>query len=253
MGLKKKLRNREVTIGSWLTIGNQSVAEVMLQHGFEWLTVDIEHTPISFETLHNLSAVIQGQGTEILVRVGSNDELIIKRCLDIGVDGVIVPMIKTKSEAERVLNYVNYPPRGRRGVGLFRAQKYGFGFEEYRDIKSRDLAVVIQIEHIEAVNNIDSILEVEGIDAVIIGPYDLSGSMGYPGEYNRIEVVEALDKVIKACKQKEISLGYHVIEPEAEKLNAKISEGYNFLAFSTDFLFLGHSINNQMTKINDIQ
>ena len=185
MSLKNKLKNNVLTIGSWVTIAHPSVVEIMATAGFEWLVVDMEHTSIDLYQAQILISVIQAKNLKALVRVAKNEEVIIKKVLDIGADGIIVPMIKTKDEAKKAVGHAKYPPFGSRGVGLFRAQNYGVSFSEYQNFIKNDLVIIAQIEHIEAVKNIDEIIDVDGIDGVIIGPYDLSASMGMPGEYEK--------------------------------------------------------------------
>jgi 2-dehydro-3-deoxyglucarate aldolase len=246
---KKNLINQKLSIGSWLTMGHQSVAEIMAGSGFEWIAIDMEHSVIEFQNAQNLIAHIKSRGIQALVRVSKNEEVVIKRVMDAGADGVIVPMINSKQDAEQAVNFVYYPPKGKRGVGLARAQQYGTGFEEYKKWLNEEAIVIAQIEHIKAVENIDEILLTTGIDGIIIGPYDLSGSMGTPGDYERDEVKGAIKRVEEACKKHKKALGFHVILPEYEKLNEKIKAGYSFLAFSIDFYFLGNKIKEEMVKI----
>jgi len=249
MSLKQKLKNNELTIGSWITIGHPSIIEIMASAGFEWLVIDMEHTSIDLTTAHNLIATIQANDMKALVRVSKNEEVIIKRILDMGADGIIVPMVKNKKEALDAINYAKYPPIGKRGVGLFRAQKYGIGFEEYKKWVNDELVVIAQIEHYEAVENIDEIIMTDGIDGVIIGPYDLSGSLGYPGEYDRDDVKSGIEKVLERCKKYNIPAGFHVIESDPLKLNERIAQGCTFLAYSLDFFFLGDSAREGMKKV----
>lgn len=237
--LKNKLNNQELTIGSWLTIPHQSVIEILGTAGFEWLTIDIEHAAISIETVMNLIGHIQGNGMQALVRVSKNEEVVIKRVLDAGADGVIIPMIKNKEEAIEAVNYVKYPPLGKRGVGLNRAQKYGTAFKTYQEWVKNEVVIIAQIEHIEAVNNLEEILSTEGIDGIIVGPYDLSASMGYPGEYEREDVKKALERIDEITKRMKKPLGFHVVESDYKKVQEKINKGYSFLAYSLDFFFLG--------------
>ena len=129
--LKQKLQKKELTVGSWLTIPHRSVVEVFAKSGFEWLVIDLEHSPIGIDQTAELIAHIQGNGMQALVRVTKNEEVIIKRVLDAGADGIVVPMIKCKQEAEKAVSFTYYPPLGSRGVGLNRAQHYGEGFEPY--------------------------------------------------------------------------------------------------------------------------
>ena len=247
--LKKKLSKREITLGSWITLGQTSVAEIMASAGFEWLVVDMEHSVITLDKAQQLIQVIEGGGAVPLVRVGENDPTVIKRVMDAGAYGVIVPMVNTKQDAQAAVNAVKYPPVGTRGVGLARAQGYGQNFEEYRDWVNKESIVITQVEHIDAVNNLESILSVKGIDGCIIGPYDLSGSLGVPGKFNHPDMLAALKKVEQTCCDKKVALGYHVIQPDYKLVLEKKSSGYSFIAFSLDILFLGNSCREQLSKL----
>jgi 2-dehydro-3-deoxyglucarate aldolase len=250
--LKKKLLNNELTIGSWVTIGHPSIVEVLSSAGFDWLTIDLEHTTIDYSIAQVLISTIQANNMSALVRVSKNEEVCIKKVLDAGADGVIVPMINNANDAKKAVEFVKYPPEGKRGVGLYRAQQYGLnnGFEDYKKWLDESVVIIAQIEHIDAVNNIEEIIATPGIDGVFIGPYDLSGSLGIPGEFNNHQMISALFKFEKACKEKGIMMGYHVIEPESDKLLEKINAGYNFIAFSTDSLFMGRKIHKEMIDLN---
>lgn len=247
--LKAKLQNNELTLGSWITIGHPAIIEILSHAGFDWLTIDIEHTTIDLTMTQNLIATIQSYDMAALVRVSKNEEVVIKRVLDAGANGIIVPMVSTPEEAKRAVDYAKYPPLGKRGVGLNRAQKYGFGFQEYKKWVADNLVVIAQIEHIDGIKNIDAIINTEGIDGVIIGPYDLSGSLGFPGDYNRADVKEALKEFEAACLKADKCMGFHVIEPDHTKIQEKIKEGYKFIAFSTDFLFMGGKATDEMKSI----
>ena len=133
MKLKERLKANTLSIGSWVTIGHHSIVEIMASAGFDWLVIDMEHSAISLAKAQELIMVIQSKNMAALVRVGANDELIIKQIMDAGADGVVVPMINTKEDAEKAVKSVQYPPGGNRGVGLARAQEYGIGFDEYKE------------------------------------------------------------------------------------------------------------------------
>lgn len=223
----------------------------MASADFEWLVIDLEHTSIDLSQAHILISTIQANGMKALVRVSKNEEVIIKRVLDMGADGIIVPMIKSKADAIEAISYAKYPPAGKRGVGLFRAQKYGLGFNEYKKWVDNELVIIAQIEHIDAVTNIEEIITTDGIDGIIIGPYDLSGSMGYPGEYDREDVKKAIECVLQACKKNNIPSGFHVIESDPSKLQERIEQGCTFLAYSLDFFFLGDRARDGMKKIKE--
>lgn len=246
--LKKKLKENELTVGTWVTINHPAVIEILSTAGFEWITLDIEHSAINIESVQNLLGHVQGNSMEGLVRVSKNEEVVIKRVMDAGADGVIVPMVKNKEEAEKAVSYVKYPPAGKRGVGLSRAQKFGTDFNGYKKWTNSESVVIAQIEHIEAVKNLKDILRTAGIDGIIVGPYDLSASMGYPGEYHREEVKQALNKIVKVTKELGKPLGFHVVESDYIELQKRLEEGYTFLAFSLDFFFLGDKAREEMAK-----
>ena len=248
--LKQKLKNKENTIGSWITIPHQAIIDILAETPFDWLCIDLEHTSIDYNELQILIGFIQAKNIAALVRVSKNEEVVIKRALDAGADGIIVPMVCTAEEAAQAVSYSKYPPAGKRGVGLNRAQRYGFGFEDYKAWVTDHQVIIAQIEHIEGVNNLEAIIDTPGIDGTFIGPYDLSGSLGIPGQYNEPVVIEALKRVETICKTKNVSMGYHVIEPDIELVKAKQAAGYNFIAFSTDFFFIGRKASQEMAKLD---
>ena len=239
--LKALLARKNGSIGSWVTLGHPAVAEIMAGAGFDWLVIDMEHSAITFHQAQQLIQVIELSGVPPLVRVGENNPNLIKRAMDCGAHGVIVPMVNTKAEALQAVRSVKYPPVGSRGVGLARAQGYGMSFEPYRDWAAKESVVIVQIEHIDAVRNLEDILDVPGLDAIFVGPYDLSGSMGKPGEFHDPDVEAAISRTLKLATQRGISAGFHVIAPEVEALRGRSSQGYRFLAFSLDTLFLARS------------
>lgn len=249
ISLKQKLKNKQLTIGSWITLGHPAIAEIMAKAGYDWLTVDMEHSAITLHQAQQLIQVIELTGCVPLVRVGENSPNLIKRVMDAGAHGVIVPMINTKKEAEKAVASVKYPPKGFRGVGLARAQKYGADFEGYKCWNDEESIVIVQIEHIKAVENLEAILSADGVDAFIIGPYDLSGSLGVPGQFDHPDVVAALDRVRAVSHKLNAVSGFHVIPPDADAFMKKVREGYKFIAHSLDILFLGNSCRKTLKGI----
>jgi 2-dehydro-3-deoxyglucarate aldolase len=242
------MKSKEVLIGSWITLNHFSIVEILADAGFNWLCVDMEHSVIDYFESQQLIAAIQAKGIEAYVRVGENNTRIIKRILDAGADGIIVPMVNSKIDALKAIEAVKYPPKGKRGVGLARAQKYGFGFDEYK-ANSDDIKLIVQIEHVDAVNNLEEILSLEEIDGTFIGPYDLSGSMGKPGKYDDDDVKDILNHYENVVEEYDKLVGIHVIQPDYRLVIDKIKKGYDFIAFSLDTLFLGHIARNQMNQI----
>jgi len=252
MKLKKKLLNHDLTVGSWITIGNPIVAEIMAQAGFDWLTIDMEHSAITLDITQDLIRIIELHGVPPLVRVGHNEPNLIKRVMDAGAEGVVVPMVNSKINAEKAVSSVKYPPVGFRGVGLARAQKYGADFEEYRKWNQENSIVIVQIEHIDAVNNLEEILSVKGIDGFIVGPYDLSASMGFPGQFDHPDVKKALMHIESTAQSLNVLSGFHVISPEINAVKEKLKHGYRFIAHSLDILFLGEACRNSVKSCNDM-
>lgn len=242
---------KNISIGSWITINHPSIAEIMADAGFDWLCVDMEHSVTDYFEAQLLIAAIQSKGLKAFVRVGENNTRIIKRVLDAGADGIIVPMVCSKEDAVKAVEAAKYPPAGKRGVGLARAQKYGFGFEEYKNKKANEITIIAQIEHIDAINNLNDIIETDGIDGTFIGPYDLSGSMGKPGRYDDDDVKEAIKKYEEISRRYNKLIGFHVIQPDYNLVIEKVNKGYNFIAFSLDTLFLGTLSSNQMKLLKE--
>lgn len=243
------MKNEPISIGSWITINNSTIAEVMADAGFDWLCIDLEHSTIDYSETQILIMTIQSKGLKAFVRVGENNTRIIKRVLDAGADGIIVPSVNSKDDAVKAIQSIKYPPIGKRGVGLARAQGYGFNFEEYRDVQSKDIKLIVQIEHIDALNDLEEIIQLDGIDGTFIGPYDLSGSMGKPGQYDDEDVKIAIKKYESIAKKYNKFIGFHVVPPNYELVIDKINLGYNFIAFSFDAYFMGTIIREQLNKI----
>ncbi|MBK9391122.1 MAG: hypothetical protein IPN68_13370 [Bacteroidetes bacterium] len=193
---------KKTMIGTLLSISAPQVAEIIAMSGFDWVLIDMEHSAISLESVQNAIQIMEGK-IQTIVRVPSNDEVWIKRILDTGCDGILVPMVNSAEEAKRVVQASKYPLEGRRSVGLSRAHKYGAIFKDYVENANRDLVIMIQCEHKEAVRNFDDILEVRGIDSVFIGPYDLSASMGLTGQLTHPDVAAAIQEVKDKCKRPE--------------------------------------------------
>ena len=242
-------KEKKFSLGSWITIGHPSIAEVMCDAGFDWLCIDMEHSQIDINNLLNLIIAIQGRKLKAYVRVGSNDSSIIKKVLDSGADGIIIPQINNVDEAKRAINNVRYSPVGARGLGLARAQGYGFGLENYLKGKARNIELIVQIEHYKGIENLHQILSLDGLDGSFLGPYDLSASIGIPGQFNTKKfkdlVIEYNQITSKFSKKK----GFHVVSKNIEDVTQKKSEGYDFLAFNFDVFFMGLSIREFLKKI----
>lgn len=232
--LKSKLAAREVALGGWVMAGHPASAEIMGRSGFDWVCVDLEHTAIDLSMMENLFRAIQIGGAAPLARLTCNDANLIKRVMDSGATGIIVPMVRSGEEMKRAVEALYYPPRGTRGVGLARAQTYGADFEGYKAWLESEAVCIAQIEHIDAVRNFEEIMAVPGVDGYFLGPYDLSASMGLAGQTDHPDVRAAMAQVCEAAKKMGKPGGLHVVEPDTEKLKASIAQGFTFIAWSID-------------------
>ncbi len=245
VSFRARLKNGEKLLGSMVSLPSPPIAEILVDAGFEWLFIDTEHGPISHNEI--VALVNAARPCPCIVRVPDHSEVAIKSVLDLGVDGIIVPLVNSAEEAARVLSFAKYPPQGRRSVGIARAQGYGFHFANYVQRANEDTAVILQIEHIDGVSDIDRILEVPGIDAIFLGPYDLSASLGKIGQITDPEVVAAIDKVKAAVSAKGLPLGLFGVTADA--LSHAFSTGYSLLAVGTDTIFLGTAAREAFKKL----
>ncbi len=248
-----KLKSKELTIGSWISFGYTQTCEIMAKSGFEWLVIDMEHTVINDDQCLNLIQIIENNGVVPLVRVGENSALLIKRAMDAGAHGIIVPMINTVEDAQRAIEALYYPPIGNRGVGLGRAQNYGVGFQEYKEWAKTEIIFIPQIEHIEGVNNLEDILALEEVDGFIVGPYDLSGSLDVPGQWDHPFVIKALEKVNKVLNENDKPGGFHVVHSNHTELMQCIAEGYTFIAYGDDMVFFAETIATESNFISKLK
>lgn len=241
--IKEKMIRGEASIGTWMSMAHPSIAEILAMAGYDWVVVETEHTAMDVSEVLPLLIAIEQRGSVPLVRLAGNDPIQAKAVLDSGAAGVIVPMINTKADAELSVQMTKYPPLGCRGVGLARAQGYGEDFATYVENANADTLLLVQIEHKDAVANIDEILSVPGIDGIYIGPFDLSMSMGIPGQITHPDLLASKRKVRDATLAHGLIAGVHFVQPStaADDCRQAVAEGYRFIALGTDILFLGDS------------
>ena len=246
---KDLFKNNQVAIGSWITLAHPAIAEIMANAGFDWLAIDLEHSVITIREAEELIRVIELSGVIPLVRLTSNNSDLIKRVMDAGAHGIIVPMVNSSLDAETAVQSIKYPPFGKRGVGLARAQKYGSGFDDYKKWQAEGSIVIVQIEHIDAVKNFREIMSVSGVDGFIVGPYDLTSSMGIPGEFSNLNYLEVMNKIREDAEEMNVSAGIHIVEPDTKQLKKSIDEGYKFIGYSLDIRLLDHSCQSALKSI----
>ncbi|MFL5245992.1 MAG: HpcH/HpaI aldolase family protein [Gemmataceae bacterium] len=229
-----KLRQKPPCLGTCITFTDPTVTEALCGV-FDFVWIDMEHNALTLEAVQGHIMATKGSETIPLVRVPWNDPVLIKPVLDIGAAGIIVPLIRTADDARRAVAACLYPPEGMRGFGPRRPSNYGrLSGPEFCETANRDVAIIVQIEHIEAVNNLDAIIAVPGLTSLLIGPNDLSGSMGHMGQPRHPEALQAIDKVIARAGHKGIPVGLAFgDDPEDQK--QWLDKGVKWLALGADF------------------
>jgi len=235
--VRSQLQAGKPTIGSWMQIADTNVAELMARAGYQWIALDLEHGHFSQHQLPDLFRAIELGGALPLARVASPTVIDCRQALDGGAAGVVIPMITSASQLEPLVSGCHWPPKGTRGVGFCRANGFGAQFEDYRE-EAQSALVIAQIEHVDAIAQLDAIVAVEGLDAVIIGPYDLSASLGRTGDLTHPDVLGAIEAIRSACQRSAKPVGTHIVSPNTDILQMRINEGYQFIAYGVDTVFL---------------
>jgi 2-dehydro-3-deoxyglucarate aldolase len=235
--LRDHLKKGGFSIGSWMQIPNASIAEIMGHADYEWVAVDMEHGSISIHQLSDIFRALELGDTLPLVRIAQGDPRDCKQALDAGAGGVIVPMVEGAEQLIAVRDACRWPPAGTRGVGFSRANLFGKNFDDYCQEAQAPLLVTM-IENIRAVDELEAILQVDGQDAVLIGPYDLSASMGITAKFDHPEFISVMERIRIQAEKYNVPCGVHIVSPSKEKLKQRIGEGYRFIAYSIDAAFL---------------
>lgn len=235
--VKALLKAGKPAIGVVMMLPSPHAAEVLAQAGFDWLWIDLEHTSFNMETVHRMIQATQGTETVPIVRVAWNLHWLAKPVLDMGAMGVIMPQVSSKQEAVDAVQALRYPPEGVRGMGAgFAALRWGLSVPEYLKIANNEILAILLIEHIDAVNRIDEILTVPGIDVIFVGPGDLSASMGLLGQTTHPRVEEAIQKVLAATKKAKVPVG--VTAFTSDDASRRIQQGFQFIFVGSDTGFL---------------
>ena len=221
-----------------MSYAHPSITETFARAGFDFIAIDMEHSTISIEQAQRIIAASQSEGVPCMPRPFSHSNDWFKPLLESGADGLLVQMVNTPEEVEAIVEHLKYPPVGNRSYGVNRAQAYGFDFDEYITSWNDSSSFIIQVESIQAVNNIDKLLDFTEIDGVMVGPYDISGSLGVPGQTNHPSVIEASKKVIAACERYGKSCGTQVADATPDSVNALFELGYTYAILGSDLFVL---------------
>jgi 4-hydroxy-2-oxoheptanedioate aldolase len=233
---KDKLNRGEAVVGPWITLSDPVVVEIIGRAGFDFLLIDGEHSPFNETGLRDALIACDNTPAEAVVRVRANEEPLIKLALDLGANGVLVPMVDSADDARRAVGAAKYPMLGNRGLGPWRASNYFRDYKGYVAGANDATALIVQIEHKDAVAAIDDIIAVDGIDAVFVGPADLSASLGHGTNTGNADTLAAIERVAEACRAKGMVMGIDCLSPEHMARWGAL--GFRFFTFGADIFYL---------------
>ncbi len=235
--LKKLWKTGKPSFGTWVTLADPAVCAILANIGFEWVIIDGEHCPFNPETLRNMLLVLRERGVVSIVRVRLNDESLVKQALDWGAEGIMFPFIRTADDARRAAAACRYPPAGVRGFNPRDASNYYTDIEHYLATADDRVVAILQVEHVDAVNNLDAILAVPGVDALLIGPSDLSFSLGAPRQFQHPDVQAAIHTTIRKANAAGVPLGMFWHDT-VEGYKAYLARGLTFIPLGIDYEFI---------------
>ena len=252
--IRTRLKHGQAVIGAWLQLPSQDTAEIIGRSGYDWAAADLEHGAVTRADLPGIFRALELGGTAPFARLICADRERIKEALDSGARGLIFPMIETRNQLDEAIAQALYPGgeghfTGRRGVGFSRANGYGMNLDKHLAPENglgRNIVLVAQIEHIKAMDELEAIFSHPRLDAYLIGPYDLSASLGRPGDFNCPEFQAVLKHLTETAQACGLARGIHQVEPDPVALKARIDEGYSFLAYGVDALFLARAAINPL-------
>jgi 2-dehydro-3-deoxyglucarate aldolase/4-hydroxy-2-oxoheptanedioate aldolase len=245
INFRQRLAKGAPLVGTILTLPVPELVEMCARADFDYLWLDMEHGLFDIAALQR--GVIAAGNVPCLARVPVNEEAWIKRALDSGVAGLIIPQVNTAEAARSAVRATRYPPQGARSVGIGRAQGYGADFAQYVARANAEIALLVQIEHVQAVENLEVILAVEGIDGLVIGPYDLSASLGMPGRLDDPQVVALIERVLRVCQERGMPVG--IFSADASGARRALQAGYRLVAAGLDSLVFSTAVRKLRREI----
>jgi len=246
---RARLKSGERLIAPLVTLNSPAAVELLAAVGFDWLFIDAEHSPLDTS---QMQALMQAAGsTPCVVRLSASDEMHVKRALDIGAAGIIAPQINSMEHAQRIVQAAKYAPMGQRGLGVARAHRYGLQVREYLQRANDDTAVIVQAEHRDAVKHIHEIVGVAGVDGVLIGPYDLSASLGRPGAVDHPDVRDAIARVRDTCRDAGLPIG--IFGLTADAVQPYIEQGFTMIVAGVDTALLAQASTVILSAVRAIQ
>jgi len=224
------------SFGTWLSTSSVVALDALRGMGFEWFMVDNEHAQVNPETMAAMAAVLGGNGPAPFVRVGNVDQYLIKQALDSGAQGVLVPLVSSEAQARAAVSFAKYPPAGVRGIAAAPASRYGVNLAKYLRSANAETLVGVQIETVEALEHLDAIAAVDGVDLLFVGPQDLTLNLGLLDDRKHPKVREAMGRVADACRRHGKVAGTLVVDPEERRTAVEL--GYRFISLASDIRLL---------------
>jgi 2-dehydro-3-deoxyglucarate aldolase len=242
--IRKKLKSKIPSFGTWQQIQSIEISKILSNGNYDWIALDLEHGAFDNSFLNFAFDKITTNGCLPLARVSKPDKYLARSVLDYGAGGIIIPMIETKEQIEEIINEAIWPPYGKRGVSFCNANEFGDSFNDYSK-EAKSPLIIAMIENQTGVENLEHILSVKNLDAILIGPYDLSASLGIVGKFLHKDFIKCQNEIFKICKKFRVPFGFHIVEPEKKIITNKLNQGATFIALGMDTTFL-----NKFSKLN---
>ena len=250
--IRERALNRELLAGTFINLGNTMTAEMAGSSGFDWLLLDVEHGSGDQDDLKHQIQAISGTPAASIVRIESNSAPRYKRVLDLGASGIMCPYVSSVEEAEHVVSYMLYPPRGIRGVAkLNRGSGFGLEFDEYFEHAHELLTTIVQIETKGGLDAVEDIAAVEGVDVLFIGPLDLSVNLGIPQQFDHPDFIEAKKRIVKAAHNNGKAAGLLLLD--AGQVEQAVDDGFTFVALGSDGGLVATGMRNLISAFEPYQ
>lgn len=234
------MKHKQPFLAGWQQLPSPQVTVAMANMGFDWIVVDLEHASITTQEAEVVFIAAERYQCLPYVRMPSADPYLARRMLDAGAQGIILPVVEDREAFDQFACHCHFPPKGKRGLGLVRANLWGEKLKEY--FETFQPRIIAQIETKRGAQNIENILKSEFLDGIMVGPYDLSASLGKAGQFDDPEFLELVGYILKTAKARNKMIGYHQVQPDLSELKQRQTEGYNFIAYGTDIVALRHAL-----------
>jgi 2-dehydro-3-deoxyglucarate aldolase len=252
--LKKKLKKRERVYAYWITNSDLTTLEIVLKSGiYDSFVVDMEHFSISFKNLEEIIRLIDAYKKPTLVRIEKIEAKNISKSLDLGATGIIAPNVNSEEDLNLLIDSIYYPLKGSRGVGLTRSSNHGMDFNNYYKQFNNSVVIIPMIENIKALNALNEIIKNKNIDGILIGPYDLSASIGIPGKFKQLKFKKIIKKILDMTKKNKLTCGMHLVHANDANLLNHIKAGYNFIPFSTDIQIFVDGLSEKLKTLKKVK